>query len=297
MKYIICAFLTCSLLIASGCSDRTASNDELEQQQSTQQISQDIDEDTTEDFADAPAEFEGGVVKHDEDETADDNIHAAQTDTADDTDDTDDSADTANEEKADEKQVSAVQFDDSFLMLVNSTHPLAEGYTPELAYVQGEYRVDKRILQVSQQMIADARKDGVELLVCSAYRPVESQTRLFNNKVNEWMSVGKSKDEAVALTSALIAVPGTSEHHTGLALDIVTPSYQSLDEGFAKTSAFAWLDKHAADYGFIMRYPADKTDITKIDYESWHYRYVGVEAAREIKAGGLCLEEYLGEIS
>ncbi len=293
MKYIICAFLTCALLIASGCSDRTAST-KLEEQPSAQQLNQDIDEDTPEDFDDAPAEFEGGVVKHDEDENTEEAANSPQSDVSTDADDS--IADTT-EEKETAKQVPAVKFDNSFLMLVNPTHPLPEGYTPELEYVQGQYRVDKRILQVSQQMIADARKDGVELLVCSAYRPVESQTRLFNNKVNEWMSAGKSKDEAVALTSALIAVPGTSEHHTGLAMDIVTPSYQSLDEGFAKTAAFAWLDKHAAEYGFIMRYPADKTDITKIDYESWHYRYVGVDAAREIKASGLCLEEYLGEIS
>ena len=182
-----------------------------------------------------------------------------------------------------------------FLLLVNSEHPLPEDFDIQLATVQGEYRVDARILEPAQKMIADAKADGIDLLVCSAYRPVDSQTRLFNNKVSEYVSAGKTEEEAVVLTSAVIAVPGTSEHHTGLAMDIVTPSYQNLDEGFAETDAFAWLDEHAADYGFILRYPADKQEETGIIYESWHYRYVGPEIAKEIKEKGLCLEEYLGD--
>ena len=93
-------------------------------------------------------------------------------------------------------------------------------------------------------------------------------------------------------TARLIAVPGTSEHETGLAADIVTPSYQRLDAGYAGTKAARWLLENAASYGFVLRYPEDKTEITGIDYEPWHYRYVGVEAAKEIMAQGLCLEEY-----
>ena len=87
-------------------------------------------------------------------------------------------------------------------------------------------------------------------------------------------------------------MPGTSEHETGLAADIVTPSYQRLDAGYAGTKAAKWLLENAASYGFVLRYPEDKTEITGIDYEPWHYRYVGVEAAKEIMAQGLCLEEY-----
>lgn len=88
-------------------------------------------------------------------------------------------------------------------------------------------------------------------------------------------------------------MPGTSEHHTGLALDLITPGYQQLDDGFENTAAFKWLDKHSAEYGFVLRYPKDKEDITKIIYEPWHYRYVGVNAAETIKANGWCLEEYV----
>lgn len=185
---------------------------------------------------------------------------------------------------------------EDFLLLVNKEHPLPEDFDIQLATVQGEYRVDARILEPAQRMIADAKADGIDLLVCSAYRPVDSQTRLFNNKVSEYVSAGKTQEEAAVLTAAIIAVPGTSEHHTGLAMDIVTPSYQNLDEGFAQTAAFAWLDENAASYGFILRYPADKQEETGIIYESWHYRYVGPEIAKEIKEKGICLEEYLGDI-
>lgn len=194
------------------------------------------------------------------------------------------------------KEESPAEAEEDFLLLVNKEHPLPEDFDIQLAAVQGEYRVDARILEPAQRMIADAKADGIDLLVCSAYRPVDSQTRLFNNKVSEYVSAGKTQEEAAVLTAAIIAVPGTSEHHTGLAMDIVTPSYQNLDEGFAQTAAFAWLDEHAADYGFILRYPADKQEETGIIYESWHYRYVGPEIAKEIKEKGVCLEEYLGDI-
>ena len=99
--------------------------------------------------------------------------------------------------------------------------------------------------------------------------------------------------EAVAAALTLVTRPGFSEHHTGLALDIVTPTYQNLDEGFAETAAFGWLDQNAAEYGFILRYPKNKESVTQINYEPWHYRYVGVEYAKAIKESGYCLEEFL----
>ena len=100
-------------------------------------------------------------------------------------------------------------------------------------------------------------------------------------------------EEAEKITATMIAIPGTSEHHTGLAADIVTPTHQTLDPEFADTDAGKWLQENAAEYGFILRYPEDKQDITEIIYESWHYRYVGVDHAMAIKENGLCLEEYL----
>jgi D-alanyl-D-alanine carboxypeptidase len=139
-------------------------------------------------------------------------------------------------------------------------------------------------------MIADAKEQGVELTVCSAYRPYSSQKRNFDSSVDSYVAAGYSRDQAVTETMRLIAQPGKSEHQTGLAADIVAPSYQRLDEGFADTEAGKWLAENAPDYGFILRYPKDKTEITRIDYEPWHFRYVGTEAAKEIASKGLCLK-------
>ena len=101
-------------------------------------------------------------------------------------------------------------------------------------------------------------------------------------------------DQAAEKAKTINAYPGTSEHELGLAADIVTPSYQSLDSGYDQTDAFKWLVEHCADYGFILRYPKEKQDITKIIYEPWHYRYVGQEDAKIIMESGVTLEEYLG---
>lgn len=179
------------------------------------------------------------------------------------------------------------------LILVNYDHGIDITFEPELEAVQGIYQMDARVAPIMKQMIADAQEQGISLLVCSAYRPYSSQQRNFNNSVQSYRNAGYSEEQAVEVTLRLIAAPGTSEHQTGLAADIVTPSYQSLNDGYADTAAAKWLYENAARYGFILRYPPDKTEITRIDFEPWHYRYVGVEAAEEIMASGLCLEEYL----
>lgn len=179
------------------------------------------------------------------------------------------------------------------LILVNASNPIDPDYEPELEYVQNEYRMDVRVAPIMRQMIDDARTQGVELLVCSAYRPYTSQERNFNAKVSEYQAMGYGIDDARAATLRLIAAPGASEHHTGLAADIVTPSYQGLDDGYANTAAAKWLLENAPGYGFILRYPKDKTDVTGINFEPWHYRYVGVDAAKKIMDAGLCLEEYV----
>lgn len=180
------------------------------------------------------------------------------------------------------------------LILANDTHPIGE-YTPELEEVQNGYKMDVRVAPIMRQMIADASAQGVELLVCSAYRPYSSQERNFNNSVNSYIAQGYSKADAIAWTKRYIMEPGKSEHQTGLAADIVTPAYQLLNDGYANTAAAQWLLEHAPEYGFILRYPKDKTEITKVNFEPWHYRYVGPEVAKEIHQKGMCLEEYLGE--
>lgn len=178
------------------------------------------------------------------------------------------------------------------LILVNSKNLLPSDFNIKTANI-GNRAMDERIISITKQMIADAKADGVDLLICSSYRSVERQETLFSEQIQSFLNQGYNAEDARIEAAKWVAVPRTSEHHTGLALDIVTPTYQMLDFGFEKTDAFEWLYTHCTEYGFILRYPKDKTDITGIVYEPWHYRYVGVEAAKYIHENGLCLEEYL----
>lgn len=190
------------------------------------------------------------------------------------------------EEFAQEKQ-------EWYLLLANVDNPLPQDFTVETEVVQNSFEMDARVAQTMRDMIDAAAKDGVDLLVCSAYRSIEKQQTLFDEQVQIYLNQGKSQQEAYDLTASAIAIPGTSEHHTGLAADIVTPTHQTLDPEFADTEAGQWLQEHAWEYGFVMRYPEDKQDVTKIIYESWHYRFVGKTHAKLMKESGLCLEEYL----
>ena len=190
------------------------------------------------------------------------------------------------EEFAQEKQ-------EWYLLLANVDNPLPQDFTVETEVVQNSFEMDARVAQTMRDMIDAAAKDGVDLLVCSAYRSIEKQQTLFDEQVQIYLNQGKSQQEAYDLTASAIAIPGTSEHHTGLAADIVTPTHQTLDPEFADTEAGQWLQEHAWEYGFVLRYPEDKQDVTKIIYESWHYRFVGKTHAKLMKESGLCLEEYL----
>lgn len=187
----------------------------------------------------------------------------------------------------------AVDPGDPLLILANPEHPLPEDYTVETELVQDTHRLDKRAAPYMREMLAAAKADGVSLIVCSSYRSMEKQTSLFDRQTGIWMSYGYEETEAANRAATEVARPGTSEHQAGLAADIVTPSYQTLDDGFENTDAFRWLDEHAAEYGFILRFPKDKQEITKIIYEPWHYRFVGLTHAKEIKTRKICLEEYL----
>ncbi len=187
-----------------------------------------------------------------------------------------------------------VSADDNWqLILASAAHPLSGGYgPPSVESVQG-YDVDTRIAPALVQMINDAREEGVELLVCSGYRSEEDQRRLHQNKINEHINAGYSETDAVAAASTIVLPPGYSEHQTGLAVDIVTPEYQMLDDNYALTPAAKWLAENSWEYGFVLRYPADKDSVTKVIYEPWHFRYVGKEHAGAMFEGNLCLEEYL----
>lgn len=183
------------------------------------------------------------------------------------------------------------------MILCNPTHPLPDGYIENVklkSIFQTKYKVDERIWYNVKAMFLAAKMDGINLTMVSAFRDIALQTRNFNNKKNSYINSGMSEDAAYAKTATIIAVPGTSEHHTGLALDILCSSYGSLTSGFDQTKAYKWLREHCTEYGFIMRYAKDKQSVTKIIYEPWHYRFVGIENAKKITASGLCYEEYLG---
>lgn len=178
------------------------------------------------------------------------------------------------------------------LCLINQTHPLADDFSVTTKKVSENYEMDARCADYMIKMIADAKNAGVNLNIVSAYRSLAKQTANFNSDVKKYEGQGMTHDQAYQETAKNIAIPGQSEHNAGLAADILSNDYTSLDSGFENTKAFKWLDENAYNYGFILRYPKDKTAITQINYEPWHYRFVGVDYAKKIKDSGLCLEEY-----
>lgn len=182
-----------------------------------------------------------------------------------------------------------------YLMLVNQSHPMEDGYVPELANIDDSHQVDARVLEPLQNMLKAASDKGYSLYVCSAYRSVDRQKELFNESMIDYVNQGMTYYEAAIETAKSIAWPGESEHATGLAMDIVSSDYAGLDEKQGETDDQKWLMEHCYEYGFILRYPKDKSEDTGIIYEPWHYRYVGVEAALAIRDQGVTLEEYLNE--
>lgn len=205
---------------------------------------------------------------------------------------------TPSESVLGESTVNPQQIDpnDWRLLLVNSKHSLPEGFEVKLKEIKNGQSVDERCFSDLQQMLDDCRAQGLKPLICSSYRSLEKQQELFDNKVAKLKAQGLSDKEAHDKAATVIAVPGTSEHQTGLALDIVDLSNQNLDESQVNTPVQQWLYKNSWQYGFILRYPSDKSSITGITYEPWHYRYVGKDAAKAIHDQGLCLEEYLGQL-
>ena len=182
-----------------------------------------------------------------------------------------------------------------YLMLVNQSHPMEDGYVPELANIDDAHQVDARVLEPLQNMLKAASDEGYSLYVCSAYRSVDRQKELFNESMIDYVNQGMTYYEAAIETAKSIAWPGESEHATGLAMDIVSSDYAGLDEKQGETDDQKWLMEHCYEYGFILRYPKDKSEDTGIIYEPWHYRYVGVETALAIRDQGVTLEEYLNE--
>ncbi len=175
------------------------------------------------------------------------------------------------------------------LTLVNSTHPLPESFDIELTQLKGDVSVDSRIYPDLQAMFDDMRAQGVYPFVREGFRTRAYQQEIMDQRRNEYIAQGYSEETADSMARDYVAEPGTSEHELGLAVDI------NAATGSESWQVYDWLAANAYKYGFILRYPEDKTDITGINYEPWHYRYVGKKAAAEIYESGLTLEEYLGE--
>ena len=181
------------------------------------------------------------------------------------------------------------------LILVNPWNKLPEDFTVELVQLKNGHSVDKRAYEDLQQMMDDARADGLDPYICSSYRTYNKQSTLFANEVNSYINQGYDYYDAISEGGKWVAVPGTSEHQTGLALDIVATSYPYLNEQQEDTAEQKWLMENSYKYGWILRYPSDKSELTGIYYEPWHYRYVGKEAAKEMFEKDMCFEEYLAQ--
>ncbi len=179
------------------------------------------------------------------------------------------------------------------LILVNYENSLDMYYYPILTYYTEEFSLDRRAMGDFVELIKACREAGGDPYIVSAYRSYYKQLELYEAKVQKLIKAGRSDEQARIEAARSVAVPGTSEHQLGLAVDIVDANYGYLNEFQAYTPTQKWLMKNSWRYGFILRYPVDKSEITGIIYEPWHYRYVGREAAEDIYESGLCLEEWL----
>ena len=177
------------------------------------------------------------------------------------------------------------------LILVNNENPIPNNYKAELVKFELDVGknnlIDKRINSGLSSLFLGAEKAGIKLKINSSYRSHENQKKVFNSKVTEFVNNGDSAKVAKAKAKDIVALPGTSEHETGLAVDLGFTGSSSWD------NTYSWLADNAYKYGFILRYPEDKTDITGVKYEPWHFRYVGKEAAEKITRDDITLEEYV----
>ena len=174
------------------------------------------------------------------------------------------------------------------LILVNRDSYIPDDYQVELTELSNGKKVDSRIYPELQEMFNAARAQGYGLFVREGYRTQEEQQQLMDEKIEAYENEGKSKSEAKKLAEQWVAIPGTSEHQLGIAVDINADTTKSSSD-----DVYNWLAENAHTYGFIKRYPSNKTDITGVINEPWHYRYVGKEVASEIYSQGICLEEYI----
>ena len=189
---------------------------------------------------------------------------------------------------------------DPLMVLVNHTCPMPEGYTVDTPACGSTTSLNKTLQTAAcdafLSMQAAAAAENVTIWMQSGYRSVDYQAKLYRNKTQYYLDQGFDEATAKEKAAAIVNPPGYSEHNCGLAADLNSPEHTGLDEGFENTAAFRWLCEHAGEYGFILRYPKGREDVTEITYEPWHWRYVGVENAARVNASGLCFEEYIAAL-
>ena len=193
---------------------------------------------------------------------------------------------------------------ETYLTLANKQHPLGKDFVPaalshlpaELTLYGKDIQLESTVAVAAEALVRELHARGyTDILITSGYRTYEYQQGLFNTYMANEASAHPdwSREECEAKVLTYSARPGTSEHQTGLCMDLISEDHLALDETFANNPAYAWLTENAHHFGFILRYPADKTAVTGYDYEPWHYRFVGVEAATRMHSSGETLEEYV----
>ena len=179
------------------------------------------------------------------------------------------------------------------LLLVNPWHTVPEGYEIKLATLSNGLQVDERIYDDLDDMLSDCREAGLNPIVCSAYRTEATQTRLYRNKVARVRASGVPEDRVEAEAARWVAKPGTSEHQTGLCCDITDIYYPTKNRSIENTAMFQYMNAHCQEFGFILRFPDGMEPITGVMYEPFHFRYVGVEAAKYITENNICFETFV----
>lgn len=183
--------------------------------------------------------------------------------------------------------------DSGLLMLVNAEYRIPDGFDPDKVMFEDTYYLMREEAAENIELMLDDMENelGEAPMVVSTYRTYQKQVDLFNTDYNGKLAQGLSPEEAMKQTRRYVALPGASEHHTALAIDLSNDG--TLEEDFIETEAGKWIKKNCYKYGFVVRYPKAKEEITGIGYEPWHIRYVGSPHSDIMYANNWCLEEYI----
>jgi LAS superfamily LD-carboxypeptidase LdcB len=191
-------------------------------------------------------------------------------------------------------EIDTIPRDEWYMVLVNHNNPLPDGFDVPVDPIDNNGRFfDVRAIDALMNLLDASVQDGLQAMVISGSRSWEFQQGVFDNRVAALRATGLTAEEAEEQALNENLAPGESEHNSALAVDVVSVNNQRMDEDYLENPIYTWLLDNAADYGFIQRYPIDKANITGVEFEPWHFRYVGVEQARLIKESGMTLEEYL----